>query len=143
MKKLYFAAIIAVLVLAGCSSKSPDKLQAFSGEAFAYDLGDGGWDVNASVRVKGFLQKEANNVFSSNLTYTVDLVTPSGVTKAKLYTGAASQESKEKLSDIPLESQFELDSTYTAGEYKVIFNIFDELGNQKATFEKRLELAND
>ncbi len=143
MKKLYFTALLTVLVLAGCSSKAPDKLQAFSGEAFAYDLGDGGWDVNASVRVKGFLQKEANNAFASNLTYTVDLVTPSGATKTKLYTGTASQESKEKLSDIPLESQFELDSTYTAGEYKVVFNITDELGNQKATFEKRLELAND
>lgn len=134
---------MAVLLLAGCSSKSSDKLQAFSSEAFAYDLGDGGWDVNASVRVKGFLQKESNNAFASNLTYTVDLVTPSGAKKSRLYTGTASQESKEKLSDIPLESQFELDSTYAAGEYKVIFNISDELGNQKVTVEKRLELAND
>jgi hypothetical protein len=143
MKKYYFAVVMALFVFTGCSSKAPDKLQAFSGEAFAYDLGDGGWDVNASVRVKGFLQKEANNAFSSNLTYTVDLVTPSGEKKSRLYTGTATQESKEKLSDLPLESQFELDSTYAAGEYKVIFNISDDLGNQKVTIEKRLELAND
>ena len=143
MKIFYFAAIMSALILSGCSSKTPDKLQAFSGEAFAYDLGDGGWDINASVRVKGFMQKESNNAFSSNITYTVDLVTPSGEKKSRLYTGTANQESKEKLSDVPLESQFELDSTYAAGVYKVIFNISDELGNQKISIEKRLELDND
>jgi hypothetical protein len=143
MKTLYFAAIMSALILAGCSSKVPDKLQAFNGEAFAYDLGDGGWDINATVRVKGFTQKESNNSFSTNITYTVDLVTPSGEKKSKLYTGTANQESKEKLTDIPLESQFELDSTYAAGVYKVIFTISDEFGNQKTSIEKRLELDND
>jgi hypothetical protein len=142
MKKYYFAAILSILLIAGCGSKGTDKLQAFSGEAFAYDLGDG-WDVNASVRVKGFSQKEANSSFTSNITYTVDLITPTGEKKAKLYTGTANQDSKEKLADIPLEAQFELDSTYTAGEYKVVFNISDELGNQKISIEKRLELEND
>jgi len=32
--------------------------------------------------------------------------------------------------DIPLEAQFELDSTYAEGEYKVIFNIKDAATDQ-------------
>jgi len=143
MKKFYFAALIIMLALTGCGSKESDKLQAFSREAFAYDLGDGGWDINTTVRIKGFKQTEVNNKFTSNVTYSVDLITPSGDKKAKLYTGTSNQESKEKLSDVPLEAQFELDSTYIAGKYKVIYNITDELGNQKITAEKELELAND
>lgn len=128
-------------IVSSCGSKEENKLQAFSVEAFAFDYGDG-WDVNAIARVKGFGQQEANGSFAMNVTFTVDLVSPDG-TKKSVFTGEQKQQSKEKLPDQPLEAQFELDSTYSAGKYKVLFAIKDQIGNQQVSAEKEFELGDD
>lgn len=142
MKKLYYVFFIAAFFIGGCKMKEADKLQSFSAEAFAYDMGDG-WDVNATVRVKGFAQKEVKNTYTFNLIYTVDLITPKGEKKEKLYSGVQNQETKEKTADLALESQFELDSTYEPGKYKLVFNISDGISNQKITVDKELELGSE
>jgi len=143
--KTYINLSLALLLLlfAGCSKKEEaKKLTAFSGEAFAYDLSDG-WELNSSMRVKGFAFKEENQKFLSSLEFSVDLVTPKGDTVKTICKGGDKKENSEKVSDLPLEAQVNLDSTYKPGKYKVIFHITDNIGGQKTTGEKEFEISKD
>ncbi len=54
------------------------KLQAFS-LSIAYSLTDG-WEVNTTVRVKGFKQDKENETYIAKFSYSIDLVTPKGET---------------------------------------------------------------
>ncbi|MBI5726580.1 MAG: hypothetical protein HY965_01915 [Ignavibacteriales bacterium] len=136
-----FFCLLFFMLASGCGKKEENQLQAFSVEAFAYDLGDG-WDVNANARVKGFGQQESNGTFMMNVTFAVELVNPAGEKKT-VFNGEQKQQGKEKFSDQALEAQFELDSAYAAGKYKVLFTIKDQIGNQQVTAEKEFELGDD
>jgi hypothetical protein len=124
MKYFLSAFFIYLLIFAGCSKKEDTKLEAYNAEAFAYDLGDS-WEVNATTRVKGFFQKDENGNFTALLSYDIDLVTANGDTIKSLISRTEDKMKNEKMSDVDLETQFELDSTYTEGNYKVIFNVKD------------------
>jgi hypothetical protein len=123
--------LLSVLTLYSCGKEEPVKLETFSTEAFAYDLGDS-WEVNATTRVKGFSQKEEENNFSATIAYDIDLVTPAGDTIKALLSRVEDKMDNEMITDIPLEAQFELDSTYAAGDYTIIFNIKDISSGQAA-----------
>ena len=121
--------LLTLLIFYSCSKEEPVKIEAFSTEAFAFYLGDS-WEVNATTRVKGFSQKEEGNNFSATIAYDVDLVTPAGDTIAALLSRVEDKTDNEKIMDIPLEAQFELDSTYATGNYTIIFNIKDAASGQ-------------
>ena len=113
-----------LLMLNSCG-KEETKLEAFNPEAFAYDLGDS-WEVNAMVNVKGFEQREGSgDTFEASISYSADIKTPDGNTIENLYSEKVKTSTIEELIDIPLEIQFELDSTYSFGRYTIIFNITD------------------
>ncbi|MBK6913476.1 MAG: hypothetical protein IPH11_07365 [Ignavibacteriales bacterium] len=59
MKNIIIVFTTAVLFIS--CGKEETKFEAFSAEAFAYDLG-GSWEVNASTRVKGMAQKKTANI---------------------------------------------------------------------------------
>jgi hypothetical protein len=124
MKYIVSVIFISSLFFASCSNKETPKITAFSPEAFAYALGDSS-EVDASVRVKGFVQKEENGKYSATLAYDIDLVTPSNDTLKSLLSRVVDKLNTEKVSDLPLEAQFDLDSTYAKGNYQLIFNIKD------------------
>jgi hypothetical protein len=130
MKKL-IVILIGALIFYSCSKEKPVKLETFSPEAFAYDIGDG-WEVDATTRVKGFAQNEKEDKFSTTLAFDVDLVTPKGDTIKSLISRVEDKTDKEKLTDVPLEAQFDLDSTYAIGDYKVIFKVKDVLSGNRA-----------
>jgi hypothetical protein len=134
--------LVAFLFTLGCSKKEETKLTAFNAEAFAYDLSDG-WELNSTVRVKGFTQKEDNKKFSSSIDYSVDLITPKGDTLKSLYKGSDKKINGEKVSDIPLEAQINLDSTFKAGKYRVVFNMKDNFNGEKTSIEKEFEISKD
>ena len=123
MKKV-FLLIISLLLITSCS-KNNVKFEAFSEEAFAYDIGDGTAEVNATVRVKGFTQTEKDNSYSAAVTYVVDLVRPDSTIRKSVFKFTQKEKKEEPISDIALESQFILDSTYNAGTYKLIYKISD------------------
>lgn len=127
----YFLSLffIYILFLAGCGKDEKTQLEAYSAEAFAYDLGES-WEVNSTTRVKGFFQKEENGTFTALLSYDIDLVTAAGDTIKSLISRTEYKMKNEKMTDVDLETQFELDSTYIEGNYKVIFNVKD-INNQK------------
>ena len=123
--------LICIFFFVGCGKDEETKLEAYNADAFAYDLGDN-WEVNATTRVKGFLQKEENGTFTALLSYDIDLVTAAGDTIKSMISRSEDKIKNEKMSDVDLETQFELDSTYAEGNYKVIFNVKDANTQQTA-----------
>ncbi len=139
MKKL-FSLILALLLITSCGKKE-EKFEAFSTEAFAYDLG-GSWEVNATVRIKGFNQiidKETGN-YAATISLVVDLIKPDSSVEAGKFSYVHTETSKEKISDVGLEAQFVLDSTYQEGIYKIIFHIKDANSENQTSIETELEL---
>lgn len=142
MKYFLSAFFIYILFFAGCGKDEESKLEAYNAEAFAYDLG-GSWEVNATTRVKGFVQKEGNGDFKALLSYEIDLVTPAGDTIKSMISRAEDKKKNEKMSDVDLETQFELDSTHAEGNYKVIFNVRDANTGQTAKSSAEFVLENE
>jgi hypothetical protein len=132
MKKVLSFAIIILFVLAACS-KQEVKFETLSSEAFAYDIGNGTSEVNASVRVKGFTQNEKNGEYSSSISFTVDLQKPDSSIVKSIFHDVHKESDHEPISDVGLESQFDLNSTYTEGNYKLIYNITDDISKNKLT----------
>jgi hypothetical protein len=142
MKKL-FSLFILALFISSCSSEKTAKLEVYNTEAFAYDLGDGAWEVNSTTRVKGFLQNEKNKKFTASLSYDIDLIKPSGEIIRGLISKTEDKTANEKMSDTELEAQVELDSTYAAGNYKIIFRVRDVLSEQEDSSSAEFKIGED
>lgn len=139
MKK-YFASLIVILLLFACS-REEEKLELFSPEAFAYSMDDG-WEVNATCRVKGFEQKEEENNYKAKLSFTIDLQTSSGTLLQGIGEGLIDQSAKERIIDLPIETQVLLNSTYVTGKYIIIFNVTDDFSGKSTSIKKEFELTN-
>jgi len=133
--KQFLALIFFAFLLNGCNNEEV-KFEAFSPESFAFDIGEL-WEVNALVNVKGFVQKEEGGTYSASIQYTVNMITPDGKTITNVFEDTKVVNDKEEIADIPLEVQFELDSTYTVGKYKLHFTIQDNFSEKstEATIE--------
>jgi hypothetical protein len=140
MKYLSISSLIFLFLFSSCSKKDETKLEAFSPEAFAYDIG-GAFEVNASTRVKGFQQKEENKKFKASLAFDIDIVKPNGDTIKSMITRVEDKINDEKMTDVPLEIQFNLDSTYALGKYKLIFDIKDVNTKQTTTSSAAFDLS--
>lgn len=134
MKKI-FIAFAFLLVVISCSKKDT-KFEAFSSEAFAYDIGDGTAEVNATVRVKGFTQTEKNDIYNAAVAYEVDLLKPDSTIRKSVFKFVQKDEKNEPINDVALETQFSLDSTYEAGTYTLIYRIADK--NSDNTLETKV-----
>jgi len=129
---------IILILLTACSKKEEVKFEAFSPEAFAYDLGDL-WEVNATVNIRGFKKIEIENELSASLKFSVDLIYPQGDTLANIISDIKEVREKE-INYMQLEAQFELDSTHAEGKYKIIFNIRDNNTGDSTSAEIEVEL---
>ena len=139
MKK-YFLLLFILSLTVACSKKQ-EKLELFSAESFAYSL-DKGWEVDASVRVKGFEQTENNGTYSAKLSYTVDLESPDGKVIKSIDLGKIDKTSAEKMIDLQINSQIQLDSNYKLGSYKLVLNVTDEPTGRKASIQSSFDLTN-
>lgn len=138
MKK-YFLLIFILFSINACSKKE-EKFELFSAESFAYSM-DNGWELNATIRAKGFMQKENNNKFSVKLSYYINIETPGGKLLEKITSGVLDKTSDEKISDLPIEVQIQLDSTYKTGIYKIIFYVTDEPTRRRTVLWSHFELS--
>ena len=129
-----------LFLFSSCSKKEETKLEAYNAEAFAYDTG-GAFEVNASTRVKGFQQNEENKKFKASLAFDIDLVKPNGDTIKSMITRVEDKINNEKMTDVPLEIQFNLDSTYALGKYKLIFQIKDVNSDGKTSSSASFDLS--
>lgn len=141
MKALLFSGFCMLLLFSSCS-KEEKKLEVFNAEAFAYDLG-GSWEVDATIRVKGFKQNEKDNKFTTTLSYDIDLVKPAGDTVKALISRTEDKSNNEEFMDVPLEIQFDLDSTYSDGDYKLIFKVKDAETGKMASASASFNLKKD
>ena len=135
--------IFSFLLITGCGKKEETKLQAVNPEAAAFDMGDGASEVNASVIVKGFQQDEVDGFFNSELSYSVDLQRPDGSSVKNKFSDVMTNKEKEKLSDQQLNIQFELDSTFITGKYKLVINVKDNYSAQTVIAEKEFDLGEE
>lgn len=137
MKK-QFVIVLILIAISSCGKKEEVKFEAFSPEAFAYDLGDS-WEVNATVNVRGFKGIVAENEVSASLDFSVDFVNPDGEISKNIFND--SREVREiEINYLQLESQFELDSTYVEGIYTIIFNIKDNNTGNSTSAEVEVKL---
>ena len=127
--------------MAACS-KDEVKLETFSPEAFAYDLGEK-WEVNAMVNVRGFEQREntENNKFEASIILSADIQTPDKTIVKNVFTDKIDFTHHEEIMDIPLEVQFELDSNYSLGKYQIIIHITDEFSKNNIFTTVEFELT--
>ena len=99
--------LLFLLVFVSCNKKEEVKFEAFSPEAFAYDIGDS-WEINATVNVKGFTEKETGDELSASFDYTVDLKGSDSLDIEAIFADTK-EVSRDELIDVQLEAQFELD----------------------------------
>lgn len=140
MKRFLSISTLSLLLLTACD-KEETKLEAFNPVAFAYDLGNT-WELNATINVKGFEQREGSgNTFEASISYSADIKNPEGKTVENLYSDKIHISAQEKIIVIPLEVQFELDSTYSFGKYTIIFNITDVYSQTNITGSAEFDLT--
>ena len=137
MKNLFLLTSI-LLLLISCSKKEEMKFEAFSPEAFAYDIGDG-WEVNATINVKGFEQEERDDESFASLSYSIDLINPEDDSTKNIFSNSKEVNEKE-INDVQLEAQFELADTSALGKYKLLFNIKDNNSGKTTSAETDFEL---
>ena len=138
MKKKSLVAFLATLLFIGCSEDP--KLVLFSPESFAFSL-DNGWEVNASVNAKGFAQieKEDSELYFTHLKYSVNLYTP----EDSLYNAdydSIIDSTNEKIMDIQIDSQLELDRGFAKGNYSLEFIVEDKYSTTKDTLSTQFIL---
>lgn len=136
--KIIICSIIVFFLISSCSKKEEVKFEAFSPEAFAFDIGDS-WEINATVNVKGFVKKEVGDELSTSLGFSVDMIDPNGVEIKDIFFDSKEVTSKE-LIDVQLEAQFELDYNSLNGLYKIVFNITDKYSGKVVSAEAEFEL---
>ena len=137
MKKILLI-FFFLLITVSCGKKEEVKFEAFSPEAFAYDIGDV-WEVNATVNVKGFEKIEIDDESSVSLSYSVDLINPTGDSTKNIFSDLKELRDRE-INDVQLEAQFELDDSYLNGIYKIVFNIKDNNSGKSVSAQVEFEL---
>lgn len=114
----------------------------FSPEAFAYSM-DPGWELNASARIKGYELKEDNDLFETNISYSVDLVKANGDTAKNVVTGELKNKDSEAAADLQINAQIELDSTYIPGNYGIVFRAVDNFSGRTTSVKVKFDLTKD
>ena len=135
-KSVFF--IFILLFTFSCGKKEEVKFEAFSPEAFAYDIGDS-WEVNATVNVKGFEKVEIDDESSVSLSYSVDLINPTGNSTKNIFSDLKELRDRE-INEVQLEAQFELDDSYVNGIYKIVFYIKDNNSGKSVSTQVEFEL---
>jgi len=142
MKYLLSGLIILLTFVYACKKEETQKLEASVNQAYAFDIGTS-WEVNVSTKVKGFMEEENNGKFKMSLSYTIDVEKPGGQTVKGVISKTEDKIDKEKLPDFILDSQFNLDTTYVPGKYKVTINIRDVITGKTATAAGSFDLTKD
>jgi len=138
MKNTILLTFLATLIFIGCAEEPDIKL--FSPEAFAYTL-DNGWEVNATVNASGFAQieKENSDQYFTHLNYTVNLYTPED-SLFDVDNDSVVDSTDEELMDFQIETQIELDTGFTAGNYTIEFIVEDKYSTTKDTLSTQFIL---
>ena len=139
MKTLFLFLLFSLIFMVACSEEEK-QLEITNTEAFAYSL-DEGWELNSSVNVSGFQQNEEEGQYSAKLSYSFHLVTPESDTLYEADYGYIDKHEKEKMMDIQIDSQMEIDSSFSTGEYQIVFEITDDYSMKTISAVNKFELT--
>lgn len=140
MKKVILPLVVLILTI-GCSEKK-EIFELYSPEAFAFSV-DEGWELNASCRVKGFVQKEIGDKYSAKLSYSVDIINTEGKVIKNVDEGFVDKKADEKIADLPVNVQIQIDSSYSPGLYQIIIYVRDDFGNLSSSIQREFELESE
>jgi len=140
--KSTIAVILATIILTiACSEEESFRIS--STEAYAFSL-EHGWELNANANVDGFKQNEdENGEFSAKLSYFLHLVTPNNDTLFEADYGYIDKHESEEMMGIQIESFMEIDSSFSTGSYKIIFDVTDDYTQKNVTAEKIFDLTKE
>ncbi len=140
MKKIFTFLVLILLLVIGCSKKNEVQLTTSGKNAFAADV-DGSWEVQALTELHGFDQQKKDGNYTASIFYSVDVITSDGKILKSLFTKQVDKKESEKITGVKLEAQFNINGSYPAGRYKLVFNIKDILSNKtlKDTASLKLE----
>lgn len=140
MKKIFTFLVLILLFVIGCSKKNEVQLTTSGKNAFAADV-DGSWEVQALTELHGFDQQKKDGNYTASIFYSVDVITSDGKILKSLFTKQVDKKESEKITGVKLEAQFNINGSYPAGRYKLVFNIKDILSNKtlKDTASLKLE----
>ena len=140
MKKIFTFLVLILLLVMGCSKKNEVQLTTSGKNAFAADV-DGSWEVQALTELHGFDQQKKDGNYTASIFYSVDVITSDGKILKSLFTKQVDKKESEKITGVKLEAQFNINGSYPAGRYKLVFNIKDILSNKtlKDTASLKLE----
>jgi hypothetical protein len=140
--KLFLFFALSAIIFCSCTKEPTVKVEISNAEAFAFDLGNL-WEVNATAIVKGFAQNREGDNYLATIAYDVDLITPAADTIKSMISRVEDKTNHERITDLKLEVQFELDSTYSEGDYIIIFNIKDVNSGQTTNSPASFTLINE
>ncbi len=133
--------LLIFLFLAGCG-KEEKKPEIFSPDAYAFPM-ENSWELDGSFRVKGLETKERENKFEYKVTYSITLTNDKNQNRIALKDVLYEEKADEELSDIGIDFQTELDSTFTEGKYEALINIKDNFSRKTAQLKFDIELSNN
>ncbi len=140
MKRILYFLFPALIFVAACSTADDLKFEAFNPEVFAFDIGSE-YEVNASVRVKGFEIRGEGEKFNSSIGYEIDLVKPDGETVKALLSKIEELDFTEKVGDTGIDMQFSLDSGYAEGKYTIVINLTDNFSGRTTSISSEFSLS--
>lgn len=124
MKKAILILSLTTILITSCADDPKVKLT--NPEAFAFTL-DEGWEINATVQSSGFAQyeKENSDLYFTHIDYSINLYTLQDTILVADYGSVIDSTSEEK-AEVQLETQIELDSGFSKGNYIVEFIVEDK-----------------
>ncbi len=124
MKKAILILSLTTILITSCADNPKVKLT--NPEAFAFIL-DEGWEINATAQSSGFAQykKENSDLYFTHIDYSINLYTPQDTILMADHGSVIDSTSEEK-AEVQLETQIELDSGFSKGNYIVEFIVEDK-----------------
>lgn len=136
--------MIILLLLASffsCSKKEDKPLNAFDAEVFSISMGEMGFETTFKVKLEGFIQTEAENKFSVDITMNVDLITPEKK-EIKNFAQSNINESfaEKQYPHINLETSGTISPELGTGNFIANFFIKDNKKNQTVKISKEFSV---
>ncbi len=137
MKKLAF------LFLAGLSfcSSPVRNFKLFQGKT-AVKKTARGFQLSSTVKLANFQTEKLDSLLIAHLSYAVHLLTPKGDTLFDVDNGMIDQSNAKKMDTLIIKSKIELDSSFTSGDYSLIFDVQDNVSGRNARLNVSVPLKN-
>ena len=129
MKKVFVLFLFLSIIFSSCSKKQK-TFGLFNPKVNVSKVGNG-YKLNASVNVRGFVQEENAGKYFANLSYSINLYPSKGYILNNVDSGQIKKEKDSILTNILINATADLDSTFKAGKYKLLFIVNDNLSQKQ------------